>query len=47
MTACRTADEAYAAGYDDAQDAPPLTQDQADYVAAVLASGPERAKAAA
>lgn len=37
-TVCRTPDEAYQAGYDAAADCPPLSQDQADYVAAVLAS---------
>ena len=35
---CRTPDEAYAAGQAAAATAPPLTQAQADYVAAVLAA---------
>lgn len=35
---CKSPDEAFQAGYDDAADAPPLTQDQADLVAAILAS---------
>jgi hypothetical protein len=34
---CRSADEAFAAGYRDAQDDPPLTQAQADRVAVILA----------
>jgi hypothetical protein len=43
----RSADEAYAAGWAAAADVPALTQDQADYIAAVLASAPEPEKAAA
>jgi hypothetical protein len=45
MTTCRTLDEVLAAA--DASDWPPLTQDQADYIAAVLASAAEPARAAA
>lgn len=41
----RTPDQAYDAGYAAAADAPPLTQDQADYVAALLTSAPQPAAA--
>lgn len=34
---CRTVAEARAAGHATGQQAPPLTQDQADYIAALLA----------
>ena len=45
---CRTLDEVRAAALADAQDDPPLTQDQADLVAAILApyQGPAMAGAA-
>jgi hypothetical protein len=33
---CRTPDEAFQAGCDDAKSAPPLSQGQADHVAAIL-----------
>ena len=38
MATCRSADEAFRAGWHAAADCPPLSQDQADYVAAILAS---------
>ena len=38
MTTCRTVAEVIAAAGDDARDDPPLSQDLADYVAAVRAS---------
>jgi hypothetical protein len=37
MTTCRTPEEALAAGQADAETDPPLTQDQADEVAVILA----------
>lgn len=37
MTTCRTLAEIEAAGYEAGQSMPPLTQDQADRVAAILA----------
>jgi hypothetical protein len=37
VTTCRTADEVRAAALADAKDDPPLTQDQADLIAAILA----------
>lgn len=37
MTTCRSVDEAIAAGLADADADPPLTQDQADEVAVILA----------
>lgn len=37
---CRTPDEAFQAGWDDTAGCEPLSQEQADYVAAVLASAP-------
>jgi hypothetical protein len=41
--ACRTVDDAYAAGLTDSHTDPPLSQEQADYVAALLAARqPER-----
>jgi hypothetical protein len=38
MTTCRTREEARAAGRRDGAQAPPLSQDQADYIAALLSS---------
>jgi hypothetical protein len=37
MTTCRTLDEVYAAAKADAADEPPLDQDTADLIAAILA----------
>jgi len=37
MTICRSAEEVRAAALDDARDDAPLTQDQADLVAAIVA----------
>lgn len=42
----RTPAQAFAAGYDAAADVPPLSQDQADYCAALLASVPQAGAAA-
>ena len=47
MTTCRSADEAFAAGQADADDDPPLTQDQADDVAVILAPTQKAAEEAA
>lgn len=37
MSTCRTREEARAAGRRDGEQDPPLSQDQADYIAAILA----------
>jgi hypothetical protein len=37
MTTCRSPEEAFGAGQADAAADPPLTQDQADHIAAILA----------
>jgi hypothetical protein len=37
MTTCRTVEQARAAGRAAGEQTPPLTQDQADYIAALLA----------
>lgn len=37
MTTCRTIAEAFAAGQADAENDPPLTQEQADLIAVILA----------
>lgn len=46
MTTCRTVAEVIAAANRDAQNLPPLSQSQADYVAAVLAPYVNAARAA-
>lgn len=38
MTACRTVEEVRAAALADSRDDPPLTQEQADLIAAILAT---------
>lgn len=46
MSALRSPDDAFAAGYDDGAAHPPLTQAQADLVAAILAPYQDTAAAA-
>ena len=46
MTICRSAEEVRAAALADAKDDPPLTQDQADHVAAILQPHQDRTAAA-
>jgi hypothetical protein len=47
MTLCRTVDEVLAAADADSQGDPPLTQDQADFIAALLASAGTTVRTAA
>lgn len=46
MTICRSVEEVRAAALADARDDPPLTQDQADLIAAILAPHQDRTAAA-
>ena len=47
MTVCRSVDDAFAAGQADADDDPPLDQDQADDIAVILAPTQKAADEAA